>query len=84
MAERDLTVTSQPSTPPSVRRLGRRLRQLRLEREIANRLGFDSFGDYFADRRARGWGYARISREIGQNRDWVRSARARYEGADDG
>ena len=62
-----------------IRGMGRRLRLLRLEREIAIGLGYTNFGDYFRDRRAQGWGYTRIAREIGQNRDWVRAARDRYE-----
>jgi len=55
------------------------LRVSQVEREIARRLGFRDFGDYFRSRRAQGWGYIRIARETGQNRDWVRRARRRHE-----
>jgi hypothetical protein len=55
------------------------LRVRQVEREIALRFGFRDFTDYFRNRRARGWGYNRIARETGQNRDWVRRARLRHE-----
>jgi len=65
--------------PAGASRLGRELRQLHLERDVAARFGFATFAEYLKDRESRGWGHTRIAREIGQNRDWVRSARKRYE-----
>jgi hypothetical protein len=55
------------------------LRVRQVEREIALRFGFRDFTDYFRNRRDQGWGYNRIARETGQNRDWVRRARLRHE-----
>ncbi|MDQ6771659.1 MAG: hypothetical protein M3024_01515 [Candidatus Dormibacteraeota bacterium] len=52
--------------------------RLALERRIALSLGFRCFADYYSDRRARGWGLNRLSRETGQTRDWVRGAMRRY------
>ncbi|MHB8589400.1 MAG: hypothetical protein ACYDA0_11180 [Candidatus Dormibacteraceae bacterium] len=59
--------------------IGRQVRErLLLERSIANRHGFDCFADYFAARRARGWGLDRLAQETGQTRDWVRGGMRRY------
>lgn len=62
--------------PPA---LGRQVRdRLLLERRIARLHGFACFADYYADRRAMGWGLNRLARETGQSRDWVRGVMRRY------
>jgi hypothetical protein len=59
--------------------LGRQVRErLLLERSIAKRLGFACFADYYAARRAQGWGLDRLAQETGQTRDWVRGVMRRY------
>jgi hypothetical protein len=52
--------------------------RLLLERSIARRHGFACFADYYAARRARGWGLNRLAQETGQTRDWVRGVMRRY------
>jgi hypothetical protein len=52
--------------------------RLLLERSIAKRHGFACFADYFAHRRAQGWGLNRLAHETGQTRDWVRGVMRRY------
>src|ERR1700738_5170839 len=52
--------------------------RLLLERSIAKRHGFGCFADYFAHRRAQGWGLNRLAHETGQTRDWVRGVMRRY------
>jgi hypothetical protein len=59
--------------------LGRQVRErLLLERSIARRLGHACFADYYAARRAQGWGLDRLAHETGQTRDWVRGVMRRY------
>ena len=59
--------------------LGRQVRErLLLERSIAEGLGFACFEDYYAARRAQGWGLDRLAQETGQTRDWVRGVMRRY------
>jgi hypothetical protein len=59
--------------------LQRQVRErLALERRIAKRLGFACFADYYAARRAEGWGLDRLARETGQTRNWVRGVMRRY------
>jgi len=59
--------------------LGRQVRErLLLERSIARRLGYSCFADYFAARRAQGWGLDRFAQETRQTRDWVRGVMRRY------
>ena len=59
--------------------LGRQVRErLLLERRIAKQHGFACFADYYAARRAQGWGLDRLAQETGQTRDWVRGVMRRY------
>jgi hypothetical protein len=60
--------------------LQRRVRErLQEEHGIAVRMGFGCFAEYFADRRARGWGLNRLARETGQTKDWIRGVMRRYQ-----
>ena len=61
------------------RNLGSHVRdRLLLERSIAARHGFACFADYYAARRAEGWGLNRLARDTGQTREWVRGVMRRY------
>lgn len=51
----------------------------RNELEIASRFGFESFGDYYRDRRNRGWTLGAICEETGRDRQWMRRARREYD-----
>src|SRR4030088_3138785 len=65
--------------------LQRQIRErLALERRIAKRLGFACFADYYAARRAQGWGLDRLAQETGQTRDWVRGVMRRYPSSPNG
>jgi hypothetical protein len=77
---RDDNRDEDPATATLPPALGRHVRErLVLERRIARRFGFLCFADYYADRRAQGWGLNRLARETGQTRDWVRGVVRRYD-----
>ncbi|MDP8932138.1 MAG: hypothetical protein M3O70_27110 [Actinomycetota bacterium] len=57
-----------------------RRRAATLEADTARMVGFESFAEYFADRRSRGWSFGEIARETGRSRRWVAKAANRYEG----
>lgn len=80
-AEEILKRRGKSNKPGSPRRLAAaRRRSAELEADTARAVGFESFADYFTDRRSRGWSLGEIARETGRDRRWVAKAADRYEG----